>query len=74
MLCFACGFASCESCKEKWVQGYCPSCRADQVEVKERALLLLKVLETKPDHTIANYRLGLYYLRGQEGVAPAVAA
>ncbi len=69
VLCFACGFASCETCKEKWVQGYCPSCRADQVEVKERALKLLKVLETKPDHTIANYRLGLYYLRGQEGVA-----
>ena len=31
--------------------------------------MLQKVLETKPDHTIANYRLGLYYLRGQEGVA-----
>ena len=69
VLCFACGFASCESCKAKWVQGYCPNCKEDQVEVKERALLLLKVLEKKPDHTIANYRLGLYYLRGQEGVA-----
>ena len=69
VLCFACGFASCESCKAKWVQGYCPSCKADQVEVKDKACLLQKVLETKPDHTIANYRLGLYYLRGQEGVA-----
>ena len=69
VLCFACGFASCESCKAKWVQGYCPSCRADQVEVKDKAQLLQKVLETKPEHTIANYRLGLYYLRGQEGVA-----
>ena len=69
VLCFACGFASCETCKEKWVQGYCPSCKADQVEVKDKACLLQKVLEAKPDHTIANYRLGLYYLRGQEGVS-----
>ena len=69
VLCFACGFASCETCKEKWVQGYCPNCKEDQLEVKDKACLLQKVLETKPDHTIANYRLGLYYLRGQEGVA-----
>ena len=69
VLCFACGFASCESCKAKWVQGYCPNCKEDQVEVKDKAQLLQKVLETKPDHTIANYRLGLCYLRGQEGVA-----
>jgi len=72
VLCFACGFASCETCKPRWRGGFCPKCRADQLELKDRACLLRKVVDANPEHTIANYRLGLYYLRGREGVAKNV--
>ena len=35
ILCFACGFASCETCRSLW-DGHCPDCGADQMKMQGR--------------------------------------
>ena len=70
MMCFECGFFSCETCAPKWDAGSCPGCGTEETHTGRRAQALTKLLLEKPEGRHLSktlYWLGKYHKMGEEG-------
>ena len=70
MMCFECGFFSCETCAPKWDAGSCPGCGTEETHTGRRVRALTSLLAAKPEGRHLSktlYWLGKYHKMGVEG-------